>query len=83
MKQQKRDGWIAAGLILLIAAFVLGGLGGQRPKRARLLAERLAREGDAPTEELHQLLDDPRAAALNYAAAAAILVAFVLMIWRP
>lgn len=77
------DGWIAAGLVLLIAAFVLGGLGGQRPKRARLLAEQLAREADAPSDELRQLLDDPRAAALNYAAAGAILVAFVLMIWRP
>jgi uncharacterized membrane protein len=77
------DGWIAAGLVLLVAAFVLGGLGGQRPKRARLQAERLAREGDAPSDELRRLLDDPRAAALNYAAAGAIFVAFVLMIWRP
>ena len=77
------DDWILAGLLLLVAAFVLGGLGGQRPKRARLLAEQLAREDDVPSAELGELLDDPRASALNYAAAAAIVLAFVLMIWRP
>ena len=78
-----RDDWILEGLILLVASFVLGGLGGQRPKRARLLAEQLAREGDTPSEELRKLLGDPRATALNYAAAGAIFLAFVLMIWRP
>lgn len=77
------DGWILAGLLLLLGAFVLGWLGGQPPKRARLLAEQLARDGDVPSVELRKLLDDPRASALNYAAAAAIFLAFVLMIWRP
>jgi uncharacterized membrane protein len=78
-----RDGWILASLILLVASFVLGGLGGQQPKRTRLRAEELAREDDAPNEELRTLLGDPLASALNYAAAAAIFLALVLMIWRP
>ena len=77
------DGWIAAGLVLLIASFVLGGIGGQQPKRARLLAEELARAGDAPNAELRKMLDAPIALALNYGAAAAIFAAFILMIWRP
>jgi uncharacterized membrane protein len=77
------DGWILGGLILLVASFVLGGLGGQQPKRARLLAEQLAADGDAPSVELRTLLDDPRSSALNYAAAGAIFLAFVLMIWKP
>jgi len=77
------DSWIAAGLVLLLLAFVLGRLGGQQPKRARLLAEQLARDVDAPSAELQTLLDDPRASALNYSAAAAIFLAFVLMIWKP
>ena len=77
------DRWILAGLVLLLAAFVLGWLGGQQPKRARLLAEQLARDGDAPSVELGRLLDDARASALNYAAAGAIFLAFVLMIWKP
>ena len=77
------DGWILTGLVLLLAAFILGWMGGQQPKRARLLAEQLAADGDAPSVELHTLLDDPRASALNYAAAGAIFLAFVLMIWKP
>lgn len=77
------DGWISASLALLVVAFVLGGLGGQRPKRARLLASRLAREGDAPSEELRALLDDPLSRAGNYAAAVAVIAALVIMVWKP
>ena len=77
------DGWILAGLVLLLVAFVLGWLGGQQPKRTRLLAEQLARDVDAPNVELRELLDDPRSSTLNYAAAGAIFLAFVLMIWKP
>jgi uncharacterized membrane protein len=78
-----RDGWIGASFLLLIGSFVLGGIGGQQPKRARLRAEELARENDVPSEELRKMLDQPLALWLNYAAAAAIFVAFVLMIWKP
>ena len=77
------DGWIAAGFVLLVVSFILGGIGGQQPKRARLLAEDLARADDAPNPELRGLLDAPLALALNYAAAAAIFAAFIIMIWRP
>ena len=78
-----RDGWIGVSLLLLIGSFVLGGIGGQQPKRARLRAEELSRENDVPSEELRKMLDQPLALWLNYAAAAAIFVAFVLMIWKP
>jgi uncharacterized membrane protein len=78
-----RDGWIGVSLLLLLGSFVLGGIGGQQPKRARLRAEELAREHDVPSEELRKMLDEPLALWLNYAAAAAIFVAFVLMIWKP
>ena len=77
------DGWILAGLVLLLGSFVLGWLGGQQPKRARVLAEQLAVDGDAPSVELRKLMDDPRASTLNYAAAGTIFLAFVLMIWKP
>ena len=77
------DGWISASFALLVAAFVLGGLGGQRPKRARLLASRLGREGDAPSAELRRLLDDPLSRAANYAAAVAVIAALVIMVWKP
>jgi uncharacterized membrane protein len=77
------DGWISASLALLVAAFVVGGLGGQRPKGARLLASRLAREGDAPSEELRTLLDDPLSRAANYVAAIAVIAALAIMVWKP
>jgi uncharacterized membrane protein len=74
--------WVAAALGLLLLAFVLGGLGGQRPKRARRLAARTAGEpGDLA--ELRALLDDPVSRALNYAAALAVVAALVLMVWKP
>jgi uncharacterized membrane protein len=76
------DGWIAAALGLLVLAFVLGGIGGQKPKRARRLAARTAGEpGDLA--ELRVLLDDRRSRALNYGAALAVLAALVLMVWKP
>jgi uncharacterized membrane protein len=78
-----RDGWIGVSFLLLLGSFVLGGIGGQQPKRARLRAEELARENDVPSEELRKMLDQPLALWLNYAAAAAFFVAFVLMIWKP
>ena len=54
--------WLDRGSLgLLLLAFALGAVGGQRPKRARRLAERLAGDSvDGPTEELRALLDDAR-----------------------
>jgi uncharacterized membrane protein len=77
------DWWISAALVLLLGSFVLGGIGGQQPKRARLRAEELARVDDTPSDELQNMLDQPLALWLNYGAAAAIFLAFVLMIWKP
>lgn len=78
------DGWIAGSLGLLLLAFALGAVGGQRPKRARRLAERLAGDSvDGATEELRALLDDARSNAFNYAAALAVVAALVIMVWKP
>jgi uncharacterized membrane protein len=77
------DGWIAGSLGLLVVAFILGALGGQRPKRARQIATRLAREGEGRTDELRALLDDRLSRAINYAAALAVVAALVIMVWKP
>lgn len=77
------EGWISAALALFLAASALGSVGGRSPKRARLLAERLAREGDAPSPELVGLLRDRAALVTNYAAGLAALAALALMIWKP
>jgi uncharacterized membrane protein len=76
-------GWVSAAIALFLLATALGGLGGQRPKRARKLAERLAAEGREASAELRALLDDPVARALNYAAAALIVAILALMVFKP
>jgi uncharacterized membrane protein len=73
------DAWLEAALALVVLGAVLGSLGGRRPKRARLLAERHA-AGDA---ELRRLLDDPLSLWLNAAAAAAYVAVLALMVWKP
>jgi uncharacterized membrane protein len=77
------DGWIAGTLGLLVLAFLLGALGGQRPKRARLLAARLAGDGEPAAEALRTLLDDRRSRAFNYAAGTCVVAALVIMVWKP
>jgi hypothetical protein len=61
----------------------LGAAGGQRPKRARLLAERLAREDAPESADLRALLDDRVARALNYTSAALLLAIVALMVFKP
>lgn len=70
------DGWVAGAIGLLVLAGILGALGGQRPKRARLLAE----QGDP---EAARLLRDLPALALNAGSAACVLAIMALMIWKP
>jgi uncharacterized membrane protein len=70
------DGWVSGAIGLLALAGLLGALGGQRPKRARLLAE----QGDP---EASARLGDPLTLVLNGAAAACVLAVMALMIWKP
>jgi len=76
-------GWVDAALGLFVLAMLLGGLAGRRPKRARLLATELAREGRPPTPELRALLDDPLSRAANYASAALVVAILALMVFKP
>lgn len=78
------DTWVTWALVLLAAAAVAGSLGGQRPKRARKLAQEAADRGDETLPpELVALLGDRTSAALNYVAAACILVILYLMVFKP
>jgi lysylphosphatidylglycerol synthetase-like protein (DUF2156 family) len=77
------DGWIAGALGLLVLSFLLGALGGQRPKRARVLAARIGRQSDESPLELRALLDDRFSDGLNYAAGLCIVAALVIMVWKP
>jgi uncharacterized membrane protein len=77
------EGWISAALGLFIVALVLGGIAGQTPKRARLLATKLAKESNPATAELRALLDDGRSRAANYLSAAIVIAILVLMVFKP
>ena len=70
--------WLDAAIALFIVTVALGIVGGQRPKRARKLAEK---GGDIA--EVRRLLDDPVGRAVNYAGAVLVLAILVLMVWRP
>jgi uncharacterized membrane protein len=76
-------GWIWASLALWVVANALGGAGGRHQERSRELAERLAAEGDTPSDELRTLLHDRKGTAVSYAAGVATLAILVLMIWKP
>ncbi len=77
------DGWIAGALALWVASVVLGGIGGRSARHVRYLAERLAADGDRPSDELRRALHDPVSRALNYASFVAALAILVLMVWKP
>ena len=75
--------WISAALALLAAAAVMGALGGQWPKQARLLATRLAADGHEDDGELRRLLDHPLSLALNYGSGLLGLAVLGLMVFKP
>jgi uncharacterized membrane protein len=77
------DGWVIAALVLWVLSGALGGAGGKRDKETRLLAERLAAEGDVPSRELVARVRDPLPLSLNIASTLLGLAILALMIWKP
>ncbi len=77
------SGWVDAAIGLLAAMVVLGALGGQRPKRARRLANGLAAEREPISPELRALLDDHVTLATNYLSALMLLAIIALMVFKP
>jgi uncharacterized membrane protein len=77
------DGWVIAAIVLWLAAGALAGPGGKRLRHARELAERLAAEGDLPSEVLRAAVADRTALALNYASFALVIGILALMIFKP
>ncbi|HWB69449.1 MAG TPA: DUF2269 family protein [Solirubrobacterales bacterium] len=77
------SGWLRAAITLFFAALALGGVAGQRPKQARRVAVRLAKQGDEVDPELRRLLDDRASLIANYASAALVLAVLALMVFKP
>lgn len=75
--------WVGGSIALFLGALGLGGLGGQRPKRARHLATRLAEEGGAITSALRAMLDDRVSRGANYGSLVLVLAIVVLMVFKP
>ena len=76
-------GWVDASIVLYLVALALGGFGGQRPKQARLLAARLARDAKPASAELRALLDDRASLAANYASLALMVAIIAPMCFKP
>ena len=76
------SGWIDAAIALYLLALALGAMGGQRPKKARRLASRLASEHAPLNADLRALLDDRASRAANYSSLIAVLVILVLMVFK-
>jgi hypothetical protein len=61
----------------------LGGVGGRRPKQARLLASRLVEQDAGSNGELRALLDDRVSRAENYVSLLLVPVIIALMVFKP
>jgi uncharacterized membrane protein len=77
------DGWVIAAIVLWVVAGALGGPGGRKLRHARELAERLAADGDRPSEDLQRAVADRTALVLNYASFAALVAILALMVFKP
>ena len=75
--------WLMAALALLAISFVLGALGGRRPRHARELAERLRDAGEAVTPELVRMLADRWSALANALSGLTMLGVLWLMVAKP
>jgi uncharacterized membrane protein len=75
--------WIVLALVLWVLSNAMGGIGGGREKQTRQLAERLAAEGDAPSQELSARLRDPTWLALSWGSGVVVIAILALMIWKP
>lgn len=75
--------WISASLALWFAAMALGAAGGRTARHARYLAERLAAEGDRPSDDLRALVAHRPSLYASYLSGALLLAIVVLMVWKP
>jgi uncharacterized membrane protein len=76
-------GWITATFVLLGWIVVVGVVAGRQDRHTRELAERLARDGNAPSTELAGRLHDPVNLTLNLSLLAATVAIVALMVWNP
>jgi uncharacterized membrane protein len=76
-------GWVVAAIALWAASGALGGPAGKTMRHTREFAERLAQDGDRPSDDLRLALRNPRPLVLNGTAFALLVAILVLMVWKP
>jgi uncharacterized membrane protein len=75
--------WLTATFVLIGWVVLVGTLTGRQDRHTRELAERLAADGDASSEELAHRLRDPVNLLLNASLLVATIGIVALMVWRP
>ena len=77
------EGWVVSAIALWAISGALAGPAGTSLRRARKLAEKLAADGNQPSEELHRAVADRRTLIFNYVSFALLLAILVLMVFKP
>ena len=77
------SGWLLWTYALVAWLAVVGAFAGRLDRRTRELAERVASEGDRPSEALARRLRDPLALTLDASMLVATLAIVALMVWKP
>ena len=75
--------WLTLTFVLLGWMIVVGAVAGRQDRKTRELAERLAGDGDAPSDDLARRLRDPVNLALNASMLVAVVAVVALMVWKP
>jgi uncharacterized membrane protein len=75
--------WLTSTFVLIAWLAAVGAVAGRQDRHTRELAERLAMDGDTPSEELSRRLRDPVNLLLNASMLAAIVAIVALMVWKP
>lgn len=75
--------WLTLTFVLVAWLLVVGSLTGRGDRHTRELAERLAADGDQPSDELDRRLRDPLNLVLNASLLVATFAVVALMVWKP
>jgi uncharacterized membrane protein len=77
------QGWVIAAIVLSAVSGALAGPAGKEMRHTREFAERLAEDGDRPSDELRLAVRNPRPLVMNVTAFVLLVAILVLMVWKP
>jgi uncharacterized membrane protein len=77
------SGWLLWSYALVAWLVLVGAFAGRLDRRTRELAQRVANDGDRPSDELARRLRDPLALTLDASMLVATVAIVALMVWKP